>query len=45
MLVIPGVGSATSLCSRFGLVYFTLPPRVLVLHVGVGEGPTDFAQA
>ena len=34
--------SATSLCSRFGPVYFTLPlpPRVLVLHVGVVEGPS-----
>ena len=38
--------SATSLYSRFDLVYFTLPlpPRVLVLHVGVVEGPSGLAR-
>jgi len=39
--------SATSLYSRFDPVYFTLslPPRVLVLHIGVGEGPIGFVRA
>ena len=41
------MGNATSLYSRFDPVYFTLPlpPRVLVLHAGAGEGPRDFARA
>jgi hypothetical protein len=40
------MGSATSLYSRFSpSILPPLPPRVLVLHVGSGKGPTDFVRA